>query len=415
MAKEIIIVGAGIIGLCSAYYLEKEGHKVTIIDKSNLSSGASYVNAGIITPSHIIPLAAPGVISKGVQWMLDPSSPFAIQPKLNTEFFRWLYLFKKAANAKKVATAIPILKDINLFSRELYEDIKASQDFDFHYKKKGLLMYFKSEKKGDQEWSIAQRAIQEGLHVTRLSASEIKKIEPNAKLNADGAIHYDCDAHTTPTEFMTAMKAYLQKKGVSITGETEAKRFLKNGTKIIGIATNKKCLYGEEIIIAGGTWSTQLIKTLGITIPILPGKGYAIDTLHKTGITIPSILTEAKVAVTPMHGFTRFAGTMVIGGTNTNIKRNKINGMVKSSKSYIQDLNFSNTEIKNAQYGFRPCSPDGLPYLGRLSRYNNIIVATGHAMMGWSLAPATGKLVTELLMDKKTSLNLQPFHLERYC
>lgn len=414
MAKEIIIVGAGIIGLCTAYYLEKEGNKVTIIDKSNLSSGASYVNAGIITPSHIIPLAAPGVISKGMQWMLDPSSPFAIQPKLNTEFFRWLYLFKKAANAKKVATAIPILKDINLFSKELYEDLKTSQDFDFHFEKKGLLMYFKSERKGDQEWSIAQRAIQEGLHVTRLSRFELKKIEPNAQLHVDGAIHYDCDAHTTPIEFMAKMKTYLEKKGVLFIEQTKAERFIKKGTKIIGIETNEKCIQGDEIIVAGGAWTAQLIKTLGITIPILPGKGYAIDTLQKTGITIPSILTEAKVAVTPMCGFTRFAGTMEIGGTNTKIKMNKINGMINSSKSYIPDLNFSNIEIKNAQYGFRPCSPDGLPYLGKLSQYKNITVATGHAMMGWSLGPATGKLITELLMDKKTSLNLSPFNVERY-
>ncbi|PQJ22787.1 FAD-binding oxidoreductase [Tenacibaculum sp. SG-28] len=414
MAKEILIVGAGIIGLCSAYYLEKEGHKVTIIDKSNLSSGASYVNAGIITPSHIIPLAAPGVISKGIQWMLDSSSPFAIQPKLNTEFFRWLYLFKKAANAKKVATAIPILKDINLFSKELYEDLRTSKDFDFHFEKKGLLMYFKSERKGDQEWSIAQRAIQEGLQVTRLSSSEVKKIEPNAQLQVDGAIHYDCDAHSSPIEFMAKMKAYLQKKGVLFIEQTKAERFIKKGTKITGIETNEKCIQGDEIIVAGGAWTAQLIKTLGITIPIQPGKGYAIDTMQKTGITIPSILTEAKVAVTPMRGFTRFAGTMEIGGYNTKIKLTKINGMVNTSESYFKNLKLSHTEIKKAQSGFRPCSPDGLPYLGRLSEYNNVTVATGHAMMGWSLAPATGKLISELLMDKQTSLNLSPFNVERY-
>ena len=140
MAKSVIIIGGGIIGLCSAYYLQKEGHKVTVIDKSDYASGASYVNAGYITPSHIISLAAPGMINKGIKWMFNSESPFYVKPRFDVDFLKWTWLFKKASTNKKVENSIKVIKDINLLSKELYEDIKSSIDFDFFYQQKGLLM-----------------------------------------------------------------------------------------------------------------------------------------------------------------------------------------------------------------------------------------------------------------------------------
>ena len=139
MAKSVIIIGGGIIGLCSAYYLQREGHKVTVVDKSDFTSGASYVNAGYITPSHIISLAAPGMINKGIKWMFNSESPFYVKPRLNYDFLKWSWAFKKSATAQKVEKAIPVIKDINLLSRELYEDLKSSGDFDFFYQHKGLI------------------------------------------------------------------------------------------------------------------------------------------------------------------------------------------------------------------------------------------------------------------------------------
>ncbi|MBV1923304.1 MAG: FAD-dependent oxidoreductase, partial [Flavobacteriaceae bacterium] len=158
MKKEVVIIGGGIIGLCSAYYLQKEGHQVTIIDKSDISKGASFVNAGYITPSHIIPLAAPGMITKGIKWMFNSASPFYIKPRLDKEFLQWTWAFKKSASSTKVEKAIPVIKDINVFGRDLYEEIKASGDFNFHYERKGLLMLYKTDKAGEEEWEVGQRA-----------------------------------------------------------------------------------------------------------------------------------------------------------------------------------------------------------------------------------------------------------------
>jgi D-amino-acid dehydrogenase len=413
MAKSVIIIGGGIIGLCSAYYLQKEGHKVTVIDKSDFTSGASYVNAGYITPSHIISLAAPGMINKGIKWMFNASSPFYVKPRLDIDFLKWSLAFKKSATASKVEKAIPVIKDINLLSKALYADLKASGDFDFHYQQKGLLMYYQTEKAGEEEWKVGERAIREGLKVENLSKEQVRKIEKNVDLNIKGAVYYHSDAHMTPNEFMAQLKNYLKKNGVSVLGKEEVLDITVSNQKITGIKTTNLQIKSDEFVIATGAWSQNLAKKLGVNIPIQAGKGYRINTKSKTNITIPAILMEAKVAVTPMNGFTRFAGTMEIGGINHKINKTRVNSIANAVQDFYPNLKINEQEKEAAQCGLRPCSPDGLPYIGKSSKCKNVTFATGHAMMGWSLGPATGKLVSEIISDKKRSLDVSPFHVDR--
>ncbi len=414
MSKEVIIIGGGIIGLCSAYYLQKEGHKVTIVDKSDFSTGASYVNAGYITPSHFIPLAAPGMISKGIKWMFNSSSPFYVKPRLDIDFLKWSLAFKKSATKAKVEKAIPAIKDINLFSRELYEDLKATQDLNFSYDHKGLLMYYQTEKAGEEEWIVGQRGIKEGLKVENLNLNEVKKIEPKVDLNIKGAVYYHSDAHMTPNDFMIELKGYLLQNGTTILSNEEVLDIIVSSSKIKSISTKNKVFYADEFVLATGSWSQEFAKKLNINIPIQAGKGYSINTTRKTNITIPAILTEVKVAVTPMQGFTRFAGTMEISGINHKISAKRVNAIAKASESYFPKVNINQQEKEEAKCGLRPCSPDGLPYIGKSKNCSNLTIATGHAMMGWSLGPATGKLISELVSDKKTSLDLNPFQVDRY-
>ena len=414
MAKSVIIIGGGIIGLCSAYYLQKEGHKVTVIDKSDYSSGASFVNAGYITPSHIIPLAVPGMINKGIKWMFNSESPFYVKPRLDLDFLKWTWLFKRASTHKKVESSINIIKDINLLSRELYEEIKASKDFDFFYQHKGLLMCYQTEKAGEEEWKVGLRAIKEGLKVENLSKEQVQKLEPSSGINIKGAVYYHSDAHMTPNEFMMQMKTYLKKNGVSILSNEEVLEITVSNDKISEIKTNNLQIKSDEFVIATGSWSQQLVKKLNAKIPVQAGKGYRINVTKETGIKIPSILIEAKVAVTPMNGFTRFAGTMEVDKINHKINPVRVNTIAKAAEKYYSGLKIEQSEIDNAACGLRPCSPDGLPYIGRISKVKNVTVATGHAMMGWSLGPATGKLVSEIISDKKYSLNIYPFSVERF-
>lgn len=413
MSKEVVIIGGGIIGLCSAYYLQKEGCAVTIIDQSGMTKGASFVNAGYITPSHIIPLSAPGMITKGLKWMFDTASPFYVKPRLDKDFLQWAWAFKKSATASKVEKAIPIIKEINILGRALYEEIKQSGDFNFHYERKGLLMLYKTDKAGEEEWEVGQRAIKEGLNVNHITAEEVKKMEPNAAIDCKGAVYFDSDAHMTPKEFMAEMVSYLKEKGVTFYTHEKVQDLVISKDAIKEVMTTKRKLKADEVLIAAGSWSPLLTRKLGVKIPIQAGKGYRINTERETGITIPALLVEAKVAVTPMNGFTRFAGTMELAGINDTINPKRVKAISKSVSNYYQGLSLTKEEEATADFGLRPCSPDGLPYIGRTHKYKNLIIASGHAMMGWSLGPPTGKLVSEIISDKKLSLDIKPFHPER--
>tara|TARA_R110002073_G_scaffold313380_3_gene485335 strand:+ start:41456 stop:42700 length:1245 start_codon:yes stop_codon:yes gene_type:complete len=411
--KKVVIIGGGIIGLSTAYYLQKEGYQVTVIDKSDFSKGASYVNAGYITPSHIISLAAPGIITKGLKWMLNPASPFYVKPRLDADFLKWGLAFKRSATKQKVAQSIPVIKDINIFSRELYEDMKASGDMKFHYERKGLLMAYKDEKVGEEEWEVGQKAMELGLKVENLSAKQVEELEPKANLDVKGAVYFHSDAHMTPHDFMGEMLSYLKANGVEILAEEEVKDLEISNNTISKIITDKREIATDEVVMAAGSWSPLLTQKLGIKMLLQAGKGYRINVARETNITIPAVLCEAKVAVTPMNGFTRFAGTMEIAGINDKINPVRVNAIAKAGERYYKGLEITAQEKALAESGLRPCTPDGLPYIGRSSKCKNLTIATGHAMMGWSLGPATGKIITEIISEQKASLDLSPFAVER--
>ena len=413
MKKKIVIIGGGIIGLCTAYYLNEKGHNVTIVDKSDMNSGTSYVNAGYLSPSHLIPLASPDSLKNGLKWMFDSKSPLYIKPRFSLSLLNWMYAFAKSSSNYHVNKSIPLIKDITLLSQQLYDEIKQKSDFNFHYDKKGLLMLCKSQKYLDSESKLVDTAVSHGLNAKMVTKSDLKKIEPNIEIDAIGGSYFNCDFHTTPNEFMSEMKKYLKISGVKIIKNTKITDInIKNGI-IKNINSSAHKIYADEFILCAGSWSNLLSKKLNLNLLLQAGKGYSINILDKTKITIPAILSEAKVAVTPMNGFTRIAGTMEIAGINKNISKARVDTIVKLSKNYYPELNIKSTDVNNVSSGLRPVSPDGLPYIGRSSKCDNLIIATGHAMMGWSMATATGLIVSEILEDKKLSLNIQSYSPDR--
>lgn len=413
MSKHVVIIGGGIIGLCTAYYLQKEGCQVTIVDQSNLDGGASYVNAGYLSPSHIIPLSAPGVMKKGLKWMLNKSSPLYIKPRLDLNFLRWTWAFNKSCNQNHVNNAAPLIRDISVLSQELYSEIKAQEKFNFHYEKKGLFMLCQTEKMLEEEVHIANLASKLGLLAREVNLDEIKRLEPNVNINAIGAAYFECDQHTTPHEFMENMKSYLKQVGVMFRANEKVIDLKTSNSSISSIKTIKGELSADEFVLAAGSWSHMLSKKLGIRLLLEAGKGYRINSTQNTGITIPAILCEAKVAVTPMNGFTRFAGTMEIAGVNHAINQVRVEAIASATKTYYPDITLTQEEKSSAECGLRPVSPDGLPYIGKSLKCKNLTVAAGHAMMGWSMGTATGKLVSEIISEQRTSLDLTYYHPDR--
>ena len=414
MAKDVVVIGGGIMGLCCAYYLHKEGHRVQVLDKSDLAGGASYVNAGYLTPSHIIPLAAPGMMAKGIRWMFNSSSPFYLKPRLDPDFLRWAWQFYRSSTPEKVNKAIPLIAEINVKSKELYQQIHESADLgDFQLEKVGLLMLYKDEKAGQQEIKVMRQVQDLGLEARPLTADELHQLHPGLSEEIKGAIHYQCDAHTTPDQIMERLKVYLLDQGVSIHTNTRVTGFVSKGNTLKAVGTSQGEFPAEEVVLAAGSWSARLGAELGLRLSLQAGKGYRINVSRPTPVKMPAILMEAKVAVTPMQGFTRFAGTMELSGINHHIMRNRVEAIAELAKRYYNGLEFQKEELDQAACGLRPVTPDGLPYIGRVRNWRNLTLATGHAMMGWSLGPVTGKLISEIISQKPTCMSLKGLQPER--
>ncbi|MGB2341108.1 MAG: NAD(P)/FAD-dependent oxidoreductase [Flavobacteriaceae bacterium] len=413
MKKSVIVIGGGIVGLSTAFYLRAEGHEVTLLDKGTITEGASFVNAGYLTPSHIVPLAAPGMISKGLKWMLNSSSPFYIKPRLDADLISWGWKFMRSCSKKHVQRSLAAIKEINELSKGLYHEMHASVDFDFHLEDRGVLMAFKTSKAEKSEYSVMQAAQDLGLDVSLLGVEEVNRLQPGIQMNIAGAYHYRCDAHSTPEVFMNQLKKNTLKSGVEIHTETTVKNFQVRGDRISTVVTDRGNFEADEVVFAAGAWTEELLKPLKIVLSVQAGKGYRINVEARTGISLPCILMESKVGVTPMQGFTRFAGTMEIAGINHNIRENRVNAIAHAATQYYSGLEIDLNDRKQARCGLRPLSPDGLPFIGRHSSCSNLVLATGHSMMGWSLGPATGKLVTEIISNKKLSMPIDKFSPER--
>lgn len=413
--KKIGILGGGIIGLSSAYYLNKGGHDVTIIDQTNLLDGCSHGNAGMIVPSHFIPLAAPGMISKGIRWMFDSTSPFYIKPRFSKSLIKWGYHFYRSATSAHVQKSAPALKEISLLSKSLYQEWKQELPFDFGYQEKGLLMLFKTKEAEHEETNTVEMASRYGVEAYLLNASEVQNLETQIKVDVKGGVYFPGDAHLNPNVLVSNLIKYLRQKGVSFRDKTTLKDFQIDNGKVLAVKTNNGDFRFDEVVMALGSWSSEMGGKLQLSLPMQAGKGYSF-TLNDVvnNVQIPSIFLEARVAVTPMGNSLRFGGTMEITGVDHRINMNRVKGIVNAIPRYYPKMLVPMPNQENVWHGLRPCSPDGLPYIGRSKKIENLIIATGHSMMGLSLAPATGLLVSELVDNKKSSMNIELFELERF-
>lgn len=412
--SKILIIGGGIVGLTSAYYLQKRGYEVTILDKGDITYNCSFGNAGMIVPSHFVPLAAPGMIKQGIRWMFDSKSPFYVRPSLNMNLVNWGLKFMKHATAKHVSEAAVPLRDLSLLSKKLYEGLAKESDFDFELTNNGILAFYKTEKAGEEEAHLAARAIELGLDMAVLNADECRVLQPDLKLDVLGAVHYRCDAHLYPAKLMNALLKYLLNNGVKIVYNKEVDKIETAGNRITKVFTGDVAWEADQYVLATGSWSPAVAKMADIKISLMPGKGYSfMEPEPQQRLTIPALLCEARVAITPMNGQIRYGGTMELDKINTRINMQRVKGIVESVPAYFPDLKPAVPAEKDIWYGFRPSSPDGLPYIGRSEKRENLIIATGHGMMGLSLGPATGLLVSQIASGMATDLKIEPYKVVR--
>lgn len=411
-----IIIGAGVAGLFSAYYLDKIGVEVTVIDQESGRDNCSYGNAGMIVPSHIIPLSSPGIISKGLKWMLDAESPFYIRPRLSLDLLNWLWTFKKFSTSEHVQNSGPVLRDLLLASRELLIELESTEKMNFGFEKKGLFMFCNTEYGLKKEIEVAEQARELGIPAKALTAQEVKEMEPNMELNIIGATFYPKDAHLHPGSLMDEMKALLIANGVELVFETEISNASTKGNQVVSVQSRDGEEWsGDSFLICGGSNSASLAKIFGKKLKLLAGKGYSITLEEpKKKPENCGILAEKKVTMTPMYNMLRFAGTMELTGPDKTINPKKIKGLKKSVCEYLPDFNMDDLEGQKVWTGLRPCSPDGLPYVGAFDGFSNLFASTGHAMMGMSLAPSCAKIVAELITNGRSELNHKMINPNRF-
>lgn len=361
-------------------------------DSERCSSG----NSGMIVPSHFTPLAAPGMIGMGMKMMFKSRSPFRIKPRASMALMRWMALFARSATAKHVSDAAPVLKELGMLSRGLY--VELAEELGFAFEPRGLISVCRTEKVLAHEKGLGEKARSMGLDAQILDAEGLRQVDPGITYNALGGVFYAKDCFLDPTVLQNALLARLKEMGVHIGWGREIVRLTEAGGRVTRVDTDSGPVEGEVFVIAGGSWSTGLAATAGLRMPLQAGKGYSMTLGSPRELPqVSALLIEGRVALTPMGGKLRVGGTMEIAGLDLSVDRERVEGIIDSFTAYCPNFQRSDFSEVTPWKGLRPCSPDGMPYIGRFDRVPNLIAATGHAMMGVSLGPATGKMVSQLI------------------
>ena len=411
MGKHVLIIGGGVIGLSTAYYAAKRGLRVRVVDRGG--GGCSFGNAGMIVPSHFTPLAAPGMVAMGLKWMWNPESPFYIKPRLNWELAAWAWKFMRASTKEHVARCAPVIRDLSFASRALFEEL--AHTLDFGLVKRGLLMLCKTQHALDEEARTAPTANALGVPAEVLDAKATAALDPAVTMDIAGSVYFPKDCHLSPERFMAALRGELEKMGVTFHNDTTVKGWRTEGRRVLAVETSRGEMEADEFALCGGAWTPGILRGLRSQLPMQAGKGYSLTLAKPRELPqLCAIFTEARVAVTPMNGALRFGGTMQIAGLDETINARRVAGIVKAVSRYYPQFSPDDFADVKPWAGLRPCSPDGMPFFGRIRAYDNLSTATGHAMMGLSLAPITGKLMADVFTHELPAINLALLDPERY-
>lgn len=411
---DVVIIGAGAIGICTAHYLSKTTKRVVVVERGEVCSGCSYGNAGLLVPSHCVPLAEPKAVSQGLRWMFSPDSPFYIKPRLDLDLVSWLWRFIRASNPRQVAAAMPLIRDLSFQSLRLYEEL--GDGLDFGLRQNGAIYLCRTQQGLARVVAESRHIAEVGIQVEVLAAEEIQALQPDVRFDVVGGVRYPQDGHIDPARFVTSLASKAVAAGVEIRTETEVLGFDFQGSEIQTVRTTRGDIQANEVVLAGGAWSPNLAEYLDLRLPIQAAKGYSVTVKRpEKAPDFPMMLTEAKVGVNPMGDALRFAGTLELAGLDFSINARRVQAILNAFPRYLPNLDPDQLELLEIWRGLRPCTPDGLPFLGRSGAHPNLTVAAGHAMIGISLGPVTGKIVSDIVCGEKTGFDLALTDVDRFA
>ncbi len=410
----VVIVGGGIIGTMSAYYLKRAGWAVTVLDKGAVGGGCSHGNCGFICPSHVLPLAVPGALASTLKTLFAKDSPLKVRPGFALRNLGWFLNFARRCNRRSMLrTAVGIRAILNS-SRRLYDELLEAENLDVEWDTYGLLFAFQTKKAFDH-YAETDRLLSESfaMPARRFDAQALQKLEPALKPGSvAGGYLYTGDAQLRPDVLMTALRKLLASRGVTFVEQAEMTGFATEGEKAVAVKSNRGEYRADSFLVATGAWTPQLTAHLGGKCPIIPGKGYSI-TMKRPPVcpTYPMIFEEHRVAVSPFASGFRIGSTMEFAGYDDSMNRNRLQLLRDGASHYLNDTDAPAFE---EWWGWRPMTYDGLPIIGRSANYGNVLVAAGHGMLGLSMATGTGKLVTELLSGGATHIPAEPYSAGRF-
>ncbi len=410
--SDIVIIGGGIIGLFCAYYLIMAGKTVTVLERDKIGSGASHGNCGLLVFSDILPLCSPGAIRSELIRLIKRTSPLSIGLGINIPLWKFLYGFWASCNEKHLTHAMGVRSEMLDLSQGLFEDYFRDNNF-CDWKHEGIFIICKEEY-GLKHYAKTNELLKPfGLDAKLLGKQELLEMEPAVSNNVAGGYYHSVDYHLRPDLLIDSLKDYLKKLGVEFEENCTVTGFFGAGKKITAVDTEKGKFKADKFVLAAGAWSVLLLKHLGLSIPVEPGKGYSI-TMERPSICpkVPCYMHERNVVATPFKTGYRLGGAMEFTGFNLSLNQKRLEKIKQAAKYYMKEP-FGEPVIEEWT-SLRPMCVDDLPIISWLPERENTVIATGHGMMGITMSTGTGKLVADMICEQKTEISIEPFSIKRF-
>jgi D-amino-acid dehydrogenase len=413
-ARQVVVVGGGVIGAACAHYLNKAGWAVTVLERGEFGMGCSHANCGFVCPSHVLPLAAPGAVGSALRSLFRHDAPLRIKPRFDPRLWAWLYRFARRCTVPHMLEAGRAVQALLNSSRRLYDKLMREEKLDCEWQTNGLLFVFHSQKAMDH-YAETDRLLRQSfdLAAKRYDGDALSQLEPALKPGLAGGWLYENDAHLRPDKLMSSWQRVLEAHGVTVRTQCEMKGFVRGDGGVRAVATSRGEVPADAVVVAAGAWTPLLAEHLGGRVPIQPGKGYSI-TMPRPALCpkFPLIFEEHRVAVTPMQSGYRIGSTMEFAGYDATLNRQRLDYLRTGASHYLREP--FHDPVEEEWFGWRPMTYDGKPIIDRSPVWSNVWIAAGHNMLGLSMAPATGKLVAELVGKQPPHLDPAPYAVSRF-